>query len=600
MTFDQLRNRASLNERSLMIGLALLFAVPAMYLLAHPYLGIHHDGVYYAFYALQHISPKIFSGDFFVRIVSQDSYTIFSLPYAELVRWIGIERAAHVVARISSISVCIAAGVLARRLMDRELSWLAIALFIMIPGFYGARLVFSYGEDFATPRPLTEALVLSSFALLLRARTYGAGISALTAMSLHPLMAMPGLLTAVLMSVRARIGLVLGVLAGVVTVSVALIASYKPVGLIQLIDPEWHRALQLLHYLIADEWTIVDWQPNGVALITLALATLILPRDASWRLALNVLIVSVAGVMLTVFASFVVPVAAVIAGQPWRWLWIGKALAVLLLPVIGRHLCARGWSGVGAAVLLALAWIGSFEPVAIPAALLALLAILLHDRGRELSRHAGWIAWLPVVPFSFAVLRLMGTMTVQLVIAAVMIPIWWLLFRAPWRWSRIAIVLVALVFFIFESASTYSGSKRALDTYPVYDTALWSAFAPWRAQIGEQQTVLFIARPEMVWLTLERRSYQPYTPVVFSRAAAMATLGRLESLGFYVDESRYSTDLAAREPSLSLSMLKRICGVPEIDFVVSGHALRAPHMLSHAPRPFDGLSLYRCSELLDH
>lgn len=600
MTFDLLWNRASVNERSVMIGLVLLFALPALYLLAHPYLGIHHDGVYYAFYALQHIFPKIYGGDFFVRIVSQDSYTIFSLPYAELVRWIGIERAAHVVARVGSISVFIAAGVLARRLMDRDLSWLAIAIFIMIPGFYGARLVFSYGEDFATPRPLTEALVLLSFALLLPGRTYSAGISALVAMLLHPLMAMPGILANVLMVVRARSGVVLVALACVATISMALIASYKPMGLIQLVDPEWHRALQLLHYLIADEWTIVDWQPNGVALITLALAALILPRDAVWRLTLNVLIVSLAGVMLTVFASFVVPVAALIAGQPWRWLWIGKALAVLLLPVLGRALCARGVAGIGAAVLLTLAWIGSFEPVAIPAALLALLAILLHDRGRGLARYAGWIAWLPVVPFSFAILKLMGTMTVQLIIAAAMVPLWWLLFRAPWRAARIVLVLVAFVLLVFESASTYSGGKRALDSYPIYDTALWSAFSPWREQIGEGQTVLFIARPEMVWLTLQRRSYQPYTPVVFSRAAAMATLGRLESLGFYADESRYSTDLTAREPSLSLSMLKRICGVPEIDFVVSGHALRVPHMQSHAPRPFNDLSLYRCSELLDH
>ena len=583
--------------RSLTIWLTLVFGLPALFLLAHPYLGIYHDGVYYAFYALQHLEPRIYDGDFFVRVVSQDSFTLFSAPYAELVRVLGVETAAHVVARVGAVAVYVMAALLARRLMDREVAWLAIALFLVIPGFYGARLVFSYGEDFATPRPLAEALVLASFCLLLSGRRVGAAVVSLLSVLLHPLMALPGVLVVVVMSVRPRVTAMLALLACVATGIACWVAMHAPVGVFQLVDPEWRRALQLLHYLLVDEWSITDWQPNGVALVTLVLALVLLPKGPVRRLALAGLIVGAAGIVLSTFASIVVRFAPLVSGQPWRWLWVSKALAVLLLPPIGGALWSRGIAGYGACALLIVAWVGSFEPVGIPAALLVLLAVLMHDRGRGLARYAPWLVWLPILPFAFAIVRLMGTMTVQLLIAAMLVPIWWVVFRGRGLLPRVVCVSAALLFLVNESASAYLDTKRSVDSYPVYDQQIWTAFAPWRERIRTDQTVLFVGRPEMVWLTLHRRSYQPYTPVAFSRAAAMATLRRLESLGFYADESRYSSDPLAREPPLSVGMLRRICEVPEIDFVVSGHELPLPHEVSRAPRPFDHLSLYRCTDL---
>jgi hypothetical protein len=582
------------------VVLTLAFGLPALFLCAHPYLGIYHDGLLYALQALKHFEPEALGGDLYFRYGSQDSLTLFSPLYASLVRLIGLEPAAHLVARTSAACLYAAAWLLARRLMGRDLAWLALALFIVIPGRYGTQHIFSYGEDFATPRPLSESLVLGSLALLLAGRRLAALIAVGTGVLLHPLMALPGLLVGVLaMSSAAARALLIA--AGVTAIAVATaIAGLAPIGPLRLLEADWHQVLEtLVPYLLMEHWSLTDWQPTVVALVTLAAVVVAVPLGPARRLASGSLMVSAAGLALTAFASSVVPIVLVVQGQPWRWLWLGKAVSVLLLAPLASVLWQRGAAGRGALALLAVAWIGREDPVGVVAALCALLAVFVDCRGsRQWAPVTTWAAGLLAVPLAYAVWSINGLLP-ETMLAAGIIPAWFAVFRCAHAGPRVIAVVAAATFFGVQAVAAVSGAHRVPALRPSYDDDAYRAFAPWRERIRPDQTVFFPERPEMVWLILHRRSYASYTAVFYSRDVALATRDRLARVRrFYPVSSRHASAGAdpLRMPVVTLELLRDACRIPELDFVVTRDELPLPRLPSRAGAPFDALYLYACAD----
>jgi hypothetical protein len=569
-------------------------------LFAHPYPGLQHDAILYALQALRSLEPQALSDDLFFRYGSQDSYTLFSPLYVALIRLFGLEPAAHLIARFSLLGLLAGALLLARRMMERELAWLAIALFIAIPGNYGAYNILKYAENFATPRTLTEALVIASFVLLLDGRRIAALAMVGVGFLFHPLMAVPGLLGNLLFQARRTTSVVLLAVGAIAILLATAIAYVAPFGPLRLVDPAWHDSLAaLVPYLLLEYWSVEDWQPTVVALVTLVAAMQRLEAGPSRRLATVSAIVGGAGIVIAGMAS-VAPVALFLQGQAWRWMWLGKALAVLLLAPLAAACWRRGGLARAALALLTVAWVARNDAIGVVAGLLALLAVTadageLPDRWRRL---AAWGCWLLAAMLALAVLRV-HFLPLDLLLVLASVTIWWLLFRARHLGLRLTGAAAAAALCGLQLA-TMADPPRGVTAAPHYDSDTERRFASWRSRIGEHETVFFPEHPEMVWLVLHRKSYVAYAAAVFSRDAALETRDRdreIHSLVPLTAASGPTTSGGVAAPYLSAEAAGRACRVPEIDYIITRTRLPAPALASDAPPPLAGLLLYACADV---
>src|SRR5690348_17733899 len=76
--------------------LGLILCIAAFWMLEHPYEGIVHDSVLYAFQALARLHPQSLGHDIYLTLGTQDRYTLFSPLAAAAMRAVGVERAAEI------------------------------------------------------------------------------------------------------------------------------------------------------------------------------------------------------------------------------------------------------------------------------------------------------------------------------------------------------------------------------------------------------------------------------------------------------------------------------------------------------------------------
>ena len=587
-------------HRGIAAILALVFGLPSLFLFAHPYTGIQHDGFLYSLQALRQLYPASLGGDLFFRYGSQDAYTIFSGLYATLIRGLGLEPAARLLTHLSSIAEIIAALLIARRVMGGRIAWLALALFIVLPGKYGANNVFRYGEPFVSARTPAEALGLLAVALALGERWWwSAGCVALAAL-FHPLMALPALLVVALLYLRDARWWIAAFCAGTAAVAGAMaLAVWAPMGPLRLIDPEWRRFLEAaLPYLLANKWSIVDWQRAVVPLVTLAITALMWRRDSAARLATAALGVGAAGLALTLLASSLAPIAMLVQGQPWRWMWIAKAAAVLLLAPLGAALWRRGAGGRATLALLAVAWCSGDDGLGLAAGMVAGLCAMLECRDEPPPRLL-WIAAAAFAAlFALGIMRLSG-LPAALIGAGPPILVWWLTFQS----GRPTLALAAAI----AVAALCALQLQALWTAPPapdYDLAA-AHYLPWQQAIGPQQTVLVAPQPMFAWLALHRRTYLSPAGAVFSRDTSLAVRDRDAAVIAKVGPAAAwflptAAPLRAPPPPLSLADLHRLCELQDIDFVIAPQALAAPRRTAPALPGFPENHLYDCGALRGH
>lgn len=594
-----------LARSKLALAVVLGLGLPALYLFAHPYEGIRHDAHYYALQALRRLEPAALGGDLYFRFGSQDRYTLFSPLYAALIRPLGLEPAAMALSRLMGLSLLAAAWLLARRLMEKDLSPLAVALFALVPGSYGRAGMFTYGEDFATPRPLAEALTLAGVAFLLgRRRALAAGLLA-AAFVVHPLMAAPGAVLAAGLLVPVRRWPLLGLLGALGCGACLLVARFAPVGPVSLLDAQWRAVLEWVpRYLLTYTWRFADWQHLAVPSLTLALAAAVLPQGPLRHLALAALAVGVVGALLAVLGSHS-GLVLLLQGQAWRWAWLSRALAVLLLLPLAGALWSRGPPGQAALAWLTLGWVAGAHVLALPAALLALPLALRGPKAPKASTLARALSWGVAALAALAIWSDGEARAWALAVPAAALA-WHVAFRGRARLAQAAAVLGVVAAFAVQAA------RAAPDTASGYSQQRFDALKPWRDRIGPDQTVLVMREPFVPWLLLHRRSYTSALPVVFSRDSALAAHERhrrLEEIGaggaWFVDASGHY-----REPLLTLPALRRLCqereaGRPAVDFVVAEEVLPVPSLESpvslpslsgESPRPAP-MRLYACADV---
>jgi len=600
----------------------------------HPYFGVVHDSVLYTLLALSRLHPQSLTNDIFLKYGSQDSFTIWSPLFTAAIRLLDLEPAAALGTLLTQAAFFYGAWLLARRLMPVKDALLALGLLVALPANYGASGVFSYIEGFLTPRQITEALVLIALVLFIDSRRLLGSACLLVGMLLHPIMAFSGIVMAVMLYgliPRPRLGLTL--LAGGIALSLAIV-SVTTAGPLKRFDPQWLRVInENSSFLFVLKWGIEDWirvvPTVAVLIVGLLTTTKPLVRNLCW----GALATASCGLLLTLIFCDLLAVQLVTEMQPWRWLWLEQAVAIILLPVIVGECWRARLATRAVSLLLASVWVNRSDPqmllglalltVACAAfahrvALTPRIARLVFIGSCAMLAIALLINFMPKVTDELPTLPNLQMWAADGVLYAIaLIAVHWLTQRRPVPASSLAIVLAGALACVYVVPPAWKAWSLC------YYQSLYPDTAQWRAAMPPQAQVMWPTSPIGAWYLLDRPSYwSRYQEAgdIFSRSKAMEAYRRGESLVAAAEASYLRRTSASVVPSRALKQtdskpergvawvepekfdatgLSRACADPLLQFVVSWRVLGptpfAPLTPDHA-RPRNQLHLYRCAD----
>jgi hypothetical protein len=539
--------------------LALLaLAGVALFLLLHPYRGLVHDGRLYTIQALSHLQPELYGNDIFVRAGSQDDYTLFSPLYAQMIHWLGVEKAAATVTLSAIVLFLLAAWMLARTLLPARQALIAVLLLLLLPSDYGPSRIFHYLEEFVTPRQLAEALTLLCLVAWFRGRQLLAALLAVGAMLIHPIIGLVGIATVPVLEwvlPHWRRWWPLAVLAALL--AVCGLQGWLPLSHWQF-DSQWYDIVMRRTYLRLLNWDGEDWARISTVIATLVVAGTLL-RGRLQSIALAALVTVGALLLLAFVGGDLLRISLVVQAQTWRALWLGTVLAILMLvPLFAGH-----WHGSAAGrcalLLLTAGWIASHETTAMVTAPLAVLMAAIAARPMP-NRHSrllllgAWATLALVALFELVTARLRWNegltqldslpplldrlLTVSqsaILPVLVLVTCGYLASRYPSSWTTTSLtaVFVAVIGCLaVPAAGTWAAAR--------YQSAIHDSYSGWRARIPPGSDVMWTSDDSYwgdgatnTWLLLERPSFLSGTQApnaLFSRAAAIEMHARSEAL----------------------------------------------------------------------
>jgi hypothetical protein len=602
---------------------AYFIACCAAWLAARPYEGITYDGQLYTLQALATLRPHPLADDIFLRFGSQNDFTLFPRVVAPLIGLFGPETAAALVTIASALMLLAGGWLLARRLSSPGLAWLSLGLLITVPGWYGAASVFRYDEMYLTARVPAEALSVFALVLACGNRWWPAALFILIALFTHPVMAVPAAGVLALLAIDRHSARLLG---GWTTTLVAVAGAVLLIAAAAILAPEkttthelWMQTLRTRTvYAFMQEWPAADWIQNALGLATLAVAAKSLESRIGQRLAHLALLVGITGLALAWLASLSRHFDLLLLAQSWRWPWLGRFVAVAMLPAIVVSLWQAGRAGRAAAMLLASAWALSdysgglvaiaaaavwfgrarLQPprdatalkgavVVVCAALVVLVVLAIQALPVNLDTNRG-----PIWVQRFVDVAGLAGPPVLLIAAA-----WWLAFA---RRSRFGVALVA------ATATTALAGQLAYQysrlAEPRYSAAMRAGFATWRDAIPQSAEVLWWEDPAAAWTLLERKSflsvsqsaglmYSPDAIAEFIRRSNV--LSPLVSPGYWTRGRRIDGEDFPK--TLSSSILRSICQEPTLGYVVGTVPLDGYRLRAEWPARKQYVYLYDCA-----
>lgn len=326
-----------------------------LWMLNHPYQGVWHDARIYGLLAAHWLNPQALGGDLFFSFGSQGELSLFTPLFGELVRWLGLSRAAWWVTLGGGLMWIGSCLVLARVMLGTGFAaWFAV--------FLGAVVVISYSpnnstfvlsESFATARLWAIPLGLAGVAALAAKREgWSLGLS-LVALALHPLHGVWTLALWLLARLRGPLALSLVLLPVVVG---ALLGATNP-------DLPYLR-------LMTGDWLEFAWEGTDLVFkaplqsrlpvysgVLVALWLGARQGGEEWRpLYLRLLLLGIGGLGLSLLASYAFPVEIVIQSQPWRVMTLLIPMAAVATIDVGRrtwHSSTAGRLLVGGVAVLA-------------------------------------------------------------------------------------------------------------------------------------------------------------------------------------------------------------------------------------------------------
>jgi len=524
----------------------------ALWALMHRNQGVVLDGKLYAVQALQKLDPTLHA-DVYLQNTSQDRYTIFSSLYAAVINCVGLERAQLLLMVLCSVSFIAASWVLARELSNAGTAWLATSLLIISVGYYGANTIFHISERYLTARSLAEVLVITALACHFRGWRRTALVISISTFLIHPIMALPGLLLLICLRFSILQSLVAASAAVAATFLVALTDTLAPASahFLAIIDAPWLEVVrERSQFLFLNYWSLKDWEINVRPLLSVALSALVIDDKNIRRLCAGAAIVGAAGLAVAFIAGAVGPVAILLQGQAWRWIWITSFVAILLvLPTALRAWPDRS-CGPLCATLMVLAW--TF-PVLDGAAAIALAYVLWSLRshlGEGTGRYLRWAAFALAsiaVAWAFAsawttltsamgesgrepewVARVRAVFSLQIPALLFVALFWYAARSSAGVWAPLTLLLATTVL----SALILPGALKQVGTNGT--AAEIAEFAEWRSAIPPASNVLIVPTAKaasFAWFTLGRPSYislDQSAGVVFSRETALEIQRRSE------------------------------------------------------------------------
>jgi hypothetical protein len=568
--------------------LALVLPLVLLWSLTHHYLGLGGDARLYAVQALARTHPNLFH-DLYLQNTSQDSYTFFSSLYGPSIGLIGLRNAALTLTLAFKILFFAASWVLARHLFQGACGYLSIALLILIPGVYGAYGVFHYAEDWLTARSAAEALVVTAIACSVCGRRVMGLMAACGAMLLHPLMALPGLLWLVSLQLpfrRSALAAAAGLLLMLVLASIVSRGSF--VGhLFAVPDAVWLEVIrERSQFLLLQFWRVNDWSMNIRPLLSLSLSVLVIDDPQARKAGATAILVGAAGLILALIASLVGPVAILLQGQAWRWVWVTTFASVLFLTPTFRALWRAERCGLLCVLLVICGWtfstIGGTLCVAF-AIILWLMRDFIGYPAAKVLRGMGiwWKSLLHAPAIAFGLLTRRNTLAITQLLA-------------------LSGLIGACLFCLPRALDngTDGGIRAEIDAY-----------SDWRHIIPPDANV-FVAPDRnsaaFAWFTLQRPSYltvDQSSGVVFSRATALEVKRRSQVLLPLMDPdwkvlsnmaqpSRGKTSPSVRP--LTRERLMSICRDPQLNFVVGTENIGFEPLRHARARGLHDWYLYDC------
>jgi hypothetical protein len=612
---------------------ALGLCVAAVWILQRPYRGLNHDSVLYALSALARLHVTL-AHDVFLRFGSQDSYTVFGPLFAGAVRALDLEPAAALLTFLGQAAFFVAGWALARRVMSARLALLAVGLLIALPSDYGALQDFNYIEGFLTPRQMAEALVLASLAATLANRRIVGGIWLLAGLLFHPIMAFSGFVILFCLYVavpRPRLALIVGSAILALSLGAALLV---PVGPLRSFDAAWLDRVYATGYLFMSQWSLRDWSHFCIPAGVLAIGVFTSPTLAVRKLCVAALLTAAAGILATLIFCDLLHVVIFTQMQPWRWLWLAQAIAVLLLPLIVLDCWRIDRLARAAIVLLASAWALRELP---PAPGIVLAAIICAASAPRLKdwRYARLIFVGCSAIFVLAMLINVLPHVLQSAVPTTAPTFSERLVQRMSIWAGGGLPYVAILGVMYWLGTRRSTSARAWLlaaatalvcvlapagwhswTAYKYTPASQALYSPWREVIPANAEVFWASSPVSVWYLLERPDY--WSPPqsagdIFSREKALETQRRSLSVQSALDAAGqrhppdpdpnspwYRPPRQARPENFDIPAAAAVCSDPELSFIVSRTSLGPTPYPEIVPDPGESerhLWLYRCVDL---
>jgi hypothetical protein len=582
-------------------ALALLLFV--VWLILHRYRGLDNDAQIYALQALVRLHPAL-GTDLYFQHTSQDAYTVFSPLYASVINLLDLPSAALLLTVLCIVWFLLAAWMLARDLCGRDMAWLSVGALIILPGAYGGSGIFHFSDLFLTARLPAQAMVVTALALHFRGWKRLSLSIAIGALFIHPLMALPGLLLLICVSLPRNMAL-LGAAGGISATLVGALVAQRVTGAAQsltVMDPAWLEVVrERSQFLFLNLWSVADWKLNIQPFVSLVITMLVVPDVRIHKLCVGAIIVGLAGLAVALVAGCVAPVAILVQGQAWRWVWVTDFVCILLLAPTVLRVWRDEKCGPLCSILIILGWtfsvVDSFTCVSI-ALLLWLARPYIADRAAPYMRWAGYAlgvviaAWIAVLCWPIltsasvasghqplALAKLSGV--ARLGIPAVMLT------GLLWHWLRITrsrlwlttTAVVLLVSAVYISPKSFDAFSKA------GSPALAEEFADWRKIIPPSSSVYLADRYDtgaFIWFALDRPNYlspDQSAGVVFSRPTALEIRRRsqvvlpLENPYWKVRSSLRETSKPTDKDSdyrpLTAKSLVGVCSDPQLGFVIA-------------------------------
>lgn len=608
------------------LGASTVLVLAALWVLAHPWIGLYHDGVLYAAQAMAHLRPDVFGRDLFFAHGSQDDYTVFGRIYAAAVDAGGLTAASRALwGTAQALWFVVAAAWVVRSVAREHLLPIAACVFAL-PGFYGSDKVFRIAESFLTARSFAEPIALGAVLLVALGRRRLGAAALAGAMLVHPIIALPAAMVAGLLAFKWTPGNGRRVVLAAALAVAAGLAVLHAGGRLGRMDDQWVSILAASSpYLLPDRWQPVDWIRLLFPMLLLAMVAR--RAEPHWARTWGAFAACAALGLAVAVLAWGLRWEFGMQAQFWRFGW----LAVWAAPLAALQLAASGTVGHAQRIVLcatipALALTSQdWWPLAWLLPLLCLLFVAASLWGADREGRVGSLSASAMTGLLGAFALGGGALAVLAVgfdtgsvghaydaspgaTAATWLG-WAALPCAIWIGSRIsgswkpgvARVLVAVAFAAVAVAALDARSARAV----MLDRLVDDGLPAWVAAIPPESSVLWPDHVARVWLGLTRQSYvsrAQLSGAVFSRAVAIEGVRRMGQVRPIAGRDGTVGFRGAGDPASAATPtpddLRLACAAPMLDFVVSTLAPARPIVDPYVdPATAEVFHLHRCADL---